>query len=586
MNRLRGNGCLQKVTLTVASLALTVAVAVAHRHPATSYELSIYAGTPAAFWVCLAACIALATYAAFTAETGLQRIGLVLAGGSMLSVVALPIMRGYFYLGESDSLTHLGRTRAMEQGLAAAGSIKYPVLHSFSVVTSAVTGIELPTAIMLFPLSAAVAFVLFFPLVVLRISDSRGTFVVGTVAGLLLLPVDHLGSHLFPHPSSQAKLMLPFALYVLYQKQYHTPVRAVTIAVVLSLFLIFFHPQVALFFLMLFTGTTAGRELRRRLRGQSFAAATVYSEVLVFGMVWWLYIGRDRVFENMVGIATAYSETELTFFGFLGSKRESVDAVNQGLSLLELVVNIYAIHLLFGLMTLGLLGYVAYRLATGRETPGLVVDLFAGTFAAGLLFVVLLASALDADFVLRNVGFFAGLVAIFGAIAFGRTLERYDDRSSVRVLFAVGAVVLLLVSVSTVYHSERILRPSSQVSEATYDGFETTFEYQNSDTRMAGIRSMPFRYQYAIEGVGQRATLRYEQKTRASLENRTLTSSCASDYYFTTTRADYLQEVRLFNEFEISKDDFRYLDRTSGLQKVVTTGEYELRQVHCQIEGR
>lgn len=584
MEGLRGDGCLQKVTLTVAALALTVAVAVAHRHPATTYELSIYAGTPAVFWVCLAVCIAMATYVAFMAGTGLQRFGLVLVGESILSVVALPIIRGYFYLGESDSLNHLGRARAMEQGIVAAEYIKYPVLHSFSVVTSAVTGVELPTAIMLFTLSAAVAFVLFFPLVISKISDRRGTFVVGTVAGLLLLPVDHLGTHLFPHPSSQAKLMLPFALYVFYQKQYQTPVRAVAIAVVLSIFLILFHPLVALLYLMLFTGMAAGRELRRRIRGKSFAVVPVYSEVLVFGIVWWLYIGRNSVFAKMVGIATAYSETEVTFFGFVGSKSESVEAVDPGLSLLELIVNIYAIHLLFGLMTLGLFGHVAYRLATGRETLGLIVDLIAGTIAAGLLFLVLLASALDADFVLRNIGFFAGLVAIFGAIAFARTLERYDDRSSIRVMFAVGVVVLLLVSVSTVHHSERILRPSSHVSEATYDGFETTFEYQNSDTRMAGMRSFPFRYQYAIEGVGQRATLQYEQSARASLENRMMTSSCENDYYFTTTRADYLHEVRLFNEYEISKNDFRYLDRTPGIQRVVTTRDYKLRLVYCQTQ--
>src|SRR6056297_3433598 len=99
----------ERVLLAAGFFALTAGIVVAHRSPATGYELSIYAETPIEVWGLLGVVFSLSlSLALSTMARWVRRLALLLGGGGALAFVGMPVLRGYWFISGGDALTHLG----------------------------------------------------------------------------------------------------------------------------------------------------------------------------------------------------------------------------------------------------------------------------------------------------------------------------------------------------------------------------------------------------------------------------------------------------------------------------------------------
>lgn len=98
----------------ICFVLLAIAVLVAHQSPATGYELSIYAATPSAVWICLFLSIiggvAIIVHQVATGgykNSHLWLIGLLILILASVSLLYLPYIRGYVSW-RGDNISHLG----------------------------------------------------------------------------------------------------------------------------------------------------------------------------------------------------------------------------------------------------------------------------------------------------------------------------------------------------------------------------------------------------------------------------------------------------------------------------------------------
>jgi hypothetical protein len=169
------------LSLTAGYMSLCLATIIAWSRPATGYEPSIYSGTPVSFWVGILIALTVAVAASFCPNRTHRVAGVALAGMSIITVVALPIIRGYYWVGEGDSLTHIGFALDIQNGLLPLQGFRYPAVHTIGVLTSDVTGVSLFQSFLLVIPIFVLLFFLFVPLAVRELVPtanelSRGSY--------------------------------------------------------------------------------------------------------------------------------------------------------------------------------------------------------------------------------------------------------------------------------------------------------------------------------------------------------------------------------------------------------------------------
>jgi len=127
------------------------------------------------------------------------------------------------------------------------------------------------------------------------------------------------------------------------------------------------------------------------------------------------------------------------------------------------------------------------------------------TVAFGPIFVLFAAFMVASLSVqqFRYLGFIMVFVTIFVAVAFADGIPfGLPIRSpTTRTTLAVGVFALLLVPwPAMVFTSPYIYQPSSQVTERTMEGYETSFEQRDPEVLHTGVRGGPRRYVDAYHG--------------------------------------------------------------------------------------
>lgn len=168
-----------------------VAFFIALRHPATGYELSIYASTPLVVWVLIilstVVCLLLLVR---EATSGMGRgwllpLGILVADGSLVLMMA--IVRGYYSI-DGDTLMHIGYVRDLVNGVISRQNV-YPVLHAIPAFLN-IARVPLPLAT---NLSSVVFYVIyvasFYALARMLWDDSRKVIIATTLSAMLFFPV-------------------------------------------------------------------------------------------------------------------------------------------------------------------------------------------------------------------------------------------------------------------------------------------------------------------------------------------------------------------------------------------------------------
>lgn len=531
---------LSELLVTIGFLAFTAAIWLGHASPARGYEVSIYAATPPLLWISLGIAAGISIVLSFAPGVGqnVRRLGYALMAGSLVAVASIPVIRGYHFFGPADSLTHLGWIRDIISGTMNAFDLLYPGMHASSVVLSELGGLSITLAIQLVVIGFLVVYVVFVPLVVRFIADRRWAIPVGILSAAFFLPINNVSIFRMAHPATQAILLSPFLLYLIYRYLDRPEARTSTgdrrdrsaydwlrlptwldlLIAFTGLSAVFVHPQISLSIFGLMAAMSALQLLARAIGPTSSFAnhPLLAGHTLLLGFEFYLWAPNH---ERTSAASTAIIESFLTFF--TGDTEPADGVASRGLSLVDLGGSIEVLFLkLFGVsLLLSVIASLVILLSLYRQrgdrTPAaddFVTYASVGLLALGVGFVVYFLSSVTTQY-FRQLGLIMAVVTILAAAGLARALGWCSRRaaptssadSSARTKLAAGAVVLLLlaaviVSVPNLYRSPYMYQASDQVPEGHIDGYEAAFDRIDRDIPFMGVNGDGGRYRDAIYG--------------------------------------------------------------------------------------
>ena len=597
------------LALAVGFAALGVALLAAHWAPTRGYEVSLYTETPLSYWIPLGVALVASIYVAVTARsTWAWAGGLACSGGAVLSVGALPIIRGYYFYGTADALTHLGWAKDIVAGALSPAEMLYPAIHILTIFVSRTTGLPLHRA-MLFVVFVFLALAaLFVPLTVWVLTNRRWLVTAGAYSGLLFLSINQVSTHyMSAHPFSQSTQMLPMALYAmtlyLVSRRDDSPVgerRVTAIGTLFALFLlgaVFYHPEHAVnLFVVLALAVViqiGGRWLlsptHRLLTQRSLLPQTVFLGGLAAS--WTLLHSRGEGTVNMV-----MSQIREFLFGtasageVVSQRGGSLAAI--GASYVDVFLRLFLVMGLFAALS-GLLILAAGvgRVRADRSDTGAVTT----HLALGLAVLVPASLALFVGNVsklfFRNMGSIMMLATIVGVLALGyipvllrgsrwgrsvaRRLSNLGSATGGARTVLVVVVVLFLVthSLAILFTSPYIYRPNRQVSEQMMSGYETFFEHRVEGVELTKLRSGARRFTHAIYGVERTGGLGTDRPPVPEEGLRGLPTRYNESRYFLTSEFGKMRELVAYQEFRYTQGEFDSLDSQVGLNRVHDNGE-------------
>lgn len=588
---------LAKAALTVGFVALTVAVLVAHRAPPTGYELSVYDATPTAVWVAVGAALVAATVVAFLSPGG--RTGtaaLVLGGGAVFVSSLVPLVRGYYFRGAGDSLTHLGWVRGIVEGAFEPFSLFYPAIHLIGIQVHAVTGVPFTRSLMLMVSFFFLVFLLSVPVAVRAVTGDPRAVTFAAVASWLVLPIDHVGVVFLTYPTAQALFFLPLLIFVLvcYLRRPNgvegLPFGASPFGVLLALMgagIVLIHPQQAANVLVLL-GTVAAIQFVSRWRGADAPFArhrSTYAQTAFLGVVFTAWAtSRPKFTGTVESIMRNITTPGAGSVGTISQRNGSLQQV--GASLTDLFVRLYLVEAAFALLVAGFVLLVWLdRLDQRPDTRAVVTYLGTALVPMTVLFAVYFVATPTYGF--RQ----AGTLMVFATLLGGVALAHVDGRlgsllpaSTGRSVVAVVLAVALVLSMVTLFPSPFVLKSSGHVSEAQMNGHQFALEHRGEGMYYSSLilSAKWSRYADVTNGVPERSSeVQFAGSRSGNLppevfnEGR-ISDAYADERYLKVSSADYQREIVMYDEFRYKAEGFRRLDGQRGLDKVESTGPFEL----------
>jgi hypothetical protein len=587
------------LSLIAGYISLCVATIIAWSRPVIGYESSIYGGTPVSFWVGSLIALTAAVGASFRPNRTHRVVGLSLAGMSIITIVALPIIRGYYWVGEGDSLTHVGYALDIQNGLLPLQGFRYPAVHTIGILTSAVTGVSLFQSFLIVIPIFVLLFFLFVPLAVRELVLNLSTTIVGVFSGLFLLQMNFLGVHMHIHPTSQALMIVPLVLFLFITGSLRSDRRLFLLFVAAVTALILAHPQQAANLLILLSSMTV-IALIHSLSGTGdyrIGYWDILVPTLATGALFWLWVGNLAGFEtafasfvsNLLLVETG-TATEVT--------TRSVSLSQIGGSIEGIFLKIFSVALLYCLLTgstmiEGFTNLFITRSDVNRKwltipdtcnktRTVLILYLLFGIVSIICIFLAYLVANITSQY-FRHYGFMMVIVSITGSIPLAQILTDLSDRfrlPSTNAVFAIVVLFLLLLSFPVIHPSPYIYQTTGHVTEAQMEGYETAFNYSHEEISYSIVRSSPDRYGDAIYGTTGKSLENYREGSSKTVPDhfadQNLRSYFDNPEYLAITEADRVRDGDVYKGFRFSTQDFRYLDNEPGIDKIHSNGGFDI----------
>ncbi|RJT04913.1 nucleoporin [Halococcus sp. IIIV-5B] len=591
----------RKLALVVGYLALAGGVLFAYDAPTTGYEVSIYGATPWGFWLGVGIALVVGVVVTLYVSEGYVNLaGLFLAGGSVVSVAALPLIRSYYYYGSADGMTHLGWTKDLYNGSMSIFGDFYPGVHTVGLFVSGVLGMPITRALLIAVLLFVVAYIVFIPLCIRSMTSHRGAMVLGGLTGLLLLPINHFGTnYMTPHPISDTILLTPIVIYLLinyvtsptdiFETRFPVSAAGGAFGLILGA-LVLYHPQQASNLVVLFITISGVQFIYRTFRPNSRIAEhkPLYAPTLFLigcSMVWG--IGRSRL-NNALDAVTRELSSFLTGGGSdlgAGTASQGSSLVAAGGSIPELFLKLFGVSIVFAALAgLLMLTSIFGRLRDAPDTSALVKY-----FTIGLVVLIPYSLAFYvgsvSELFFRNVGLIMLISTILGTIALYRYITGLSEilpGGAVRATTVVVIVIMLVLSIAVVFPSPYLFIPNDQVTEGRMDGYDYTFSHTGPNASVYGVREGPWRVSHGLYGVEANDAandIRYSDSTVNITNATTVTTPTSEIRYLAVTGSAREREVEVYNGIRYNETAFERLEGTPGVSLVMSNGELDLYRI-------
>lgn len=466
-------GYISKLVAIVAFICIIVALFLIRADsPATGYELSIYSALPSLTWICLIAAIfcgmAIITYQALNKKEGnFWLIGFAILIITISIILLLPIFRGYFLYGLSDSLAHLQYTSS----IVSEGHFTdnyYPVTHILGAELTQVLGIKVETVMKLLPVIFTVLFIVFIYLIAKVVSFKKGHALLAAAVGTVPVFAYY---HVVTYPFSLSLLAVPILIYCYFVNLKHISVPW-KIAFLIALFLFpFFHPITQIGIVIVLISAEIAKWLWTKRTSQvgiqakiSFSSVVISTATFFLWISYFLILGPtiQRIYNWLTGEANLVArvgEIETT----LG--RLFIDP-------LELVIKMYGQNLMLILLFLVAFGLIAHGLWRRRNEFRDLYILSIILVVGGLIYL-LLSMGLGLITWGRFLGVNLGLwgVSILAGFALYEVFSNIKRLKTITVfLIAIILTVISTLGIFSIYRSPWVLQPNWQITHADING--------------------------------------------------------------------------------------------------------------------
>jgi len=562
----------------LAFILISVSVIAAGWSVPTSYELSIYGSTPLLFWMSLMICFIIGIYINIFNRYNIRGDKLLLFL-SFTTVMLLPVLRGYYFIGEGDSLTHLGIARSLMTTTMGVTDILYPSIHLLSIFMSNVSNSDLRYSMMVLSLLFLLLFVVSSYIVARAFISFEyryfGIFVPG-----LLLPVNLISVHSRPHPVSSAILYSPYLIfsYIMYRKSESNHWFFINVVLFASILLL--HPQIGatilLFMLMLILFN-----IYENNRNNQHTNSNIYVLFTTYLVIFWVWSSTQVKF--LAGVQ-GYIRSLLLETPTASEVHQRSGSVSElGISFELLGVRLFFVGFIAALLsfTIVVICFNRYRRSDFGNLLNInphesiyrfIVILALGTFPVIGLFLFTIVIDITTQY-FRYLGFLMGVVTIisvYSVIPIHSIVRRHRSR---RTVYVSVLILLLALSIIVYFPSPYILQPNSQVPESQIAGYETGLEISDPNYDIMYLRSPPNRYfdaQLAPTGKSKETFYRGSEKAPDHFASQNIHTN-SEPQYIAITRRDYAQEINLYEEFRFNTNDFSYLENTPGIHKIHTS---------------
>ncbi|WP_148680383.1 hypothetical protein [Halovivax ruber] len=479
-------------------------------------------------------------------------------------------------------------------------SILYPGMPALVEVIRELTGLPARIVLVLVGPIFFTVFVVFSGLIGRQLTRDPSGLVGGVVAGLLLLPINLVATHLYPHPNSYSILFAPVGLFLAISLV-RSPDRArFTALLFFAVAMIVYHPQQAMNVIAVLAVFGVVWALTDTYRIRDIASEPLVSATAVMGVLWMTWILAQSRFEEtfvtvVIGILSA-SPTDVTAGrgGTLTQLGSGVVDLVFRLFFIDIVASFFA-----GIAVICSLVWAAREVGFIRSSPNpaatsISID-YRAVFCLCCAFVpvmgffgVFLASGVTQQF-MRFIGFGMALATILVAVGLRHTLElspiRTLRRSTVVTIVAVVLLTSALVGASLTYHTSPLnFRDTGHVSEASVVGYDTQFDH-HAGVEMMHTRTPIWRYAYALEPMEPAPMVDYTGSYRDTVPpdhfaNRSIHELYDTDRLLLTTEKDRWLDTELYDGVRYSDADFRYLIRQPGIDRTYDNGGVQAYYIH------
>ena len=582
--------------LALGCLAVAAAVVIARSSPATGYEVSIYRATPILVWALLGGALLIATVVIVMRTSGnLTTIAMVLGGIVMMSIVAMPILRGYHFFGAADSLTHLGWTRDIASGAMDPHSLFYPGYHSLSLAVGRFTGISIRLALLVTTISLFAGFLVFVPLTAGLITGDLRAMGFGAIVSWFVLPINNIATHLLPHTNSLALFYIPVLLFslVLFLRSStdgdESILRIKSTGVMLSILsmgIVLFHIQHAVNVFLLFSGICVAQFITRRFYSRRWVEThqTMYFQTAILGLfaTTWAFSHEIVAREASLTVQNLYRE-DIGATSTVAQRGGSLTAVGGSLS--ELFVKMFLVSAIIGAVAFVYFVLVrSDRLQVNRDIRKILLYFGIAFVPLVTLFGLYFLGKPKMSF--RQLGFMYVLITILGAMAIAR-FSYWIDQGVSFGRPAIGAVlaVCLVLSVLTAFGSPFIYIATPDVSQQEIQGYNTALETRAEEFPLAALSSQASRYSDAKYGTAEGTTYDFVGSGTGKLNSSAINSGQPSqaypdsEFHAAFSKRDVVKQTEVYEEINYQESGIRRFDTSYQSNRVLSNGEFNLYYV-------
>jgi len=552
---------IQIATLILSLTLLCSVVIIATAPPATGYELSLYEAYPPILWVLLSVTVFSGMYTIIRSCESQVR-NLYYGYFSILFIDALilflPIIRGYYSMsrGEGDMYHHMFIARQiLHSGFLPVTDI-YPVMH----IWLSVLYHFLPDFIVLTVVLSIVFFILYILSLYILGKTLLGTQKGGILVSIFGLPLLFSNLHDGFIPFFFALLIFPLILYA-YQKISAYPAqknRFYICLVVLSLFIVFCHPMISVFLLIMFSIFTCFELFKGRATGRqsNIEAANIVVIVSLTLTLWWLQNIQALNTLQTIGAALFEQSSHLSIFA------HQVNRVSTSNASIWLVIDrffkIYGPVCLYFSIALLFLFYLTYQYLQNRKLHDSDF-IYSLQFCAAVCMGIVLVTGY---FVIAEPIRAASFALVFATVLSGLFFYRQRNVGGLMASITVILTIVCMMTILTLHSSPWIGGTNSAFTYGDKNGVDWLLTYRTTEIPVVKEDLSNYKYaQYFYETTGSRNSHNVSEYTFYRNLNK-YTEVVPSHFGYTTNRT-------IGDSFAYLPDKELYMTTTELMRRTV-----------------